>query len=316
MSRRSGRARPRSERRQQAVVIMSTPCASCGHPLDGVYCSRCGEERLDPRKLTVRYFLTHTVPSEILDLDGKVWRTFKLLMFRPGFLAVEYASGRRRLYVKPLRALLIVIVTYTLITAGRTIFTLGIPGTDMKVSTVPAAFPAGKSIGATLFQVDRFGILRRLYEVKMGPVERATDDVRDRFSAVLNAAATGLSFTSVVLLALAFYACFHRRRHLLVEHLVFSMNYLSFLLISSLILVSAFRLREHGTPFVLASLLAVMIWQLAYLAVSIRRFYLPDSRRIVAWPMVGLLAALFNLLNAFFITAVQFAAGAFAIWWL
>src|SRR5262245_39781968 len=118
---------------------MSVTCASCGHPLDGPFCSRCGEERLDPGKLTLWHFITSSLPGEVFDLDSKIWRTLRLLLFRPGFLALEYAAGRRRPYVKPLRVLLTAIIVYALSTASGNNFTLGWRNTDIKLSTVPVS---------------------------------------------------------------------------------------------------------------------------------------------------------------------------------
>src|SRR5205809_6737743 len=87
-------------------------CASCSQPLTGRFCSNCGEEAHDPTSLTVRHFLTHTLAHETLHIDGKIWRTLRLLFFKPGFLAAEYAAGRRRPYVNPVRIFLIAIVAY------------------------------------------------------------------------------------------------------------------------------------------------------------------------------------------------------------
>lgn len=289
---------------------MSLMCASCGHPSDGRYCARCGEERLDPRKLTVWYFVSHTLVSEVADLDGKIWRTLRLLLFRPAFLALEYSAGRRKPYVQPLRVLLTAMIVYALSTQGGVGFTIGIPRSEIKLSTVPAPFPAGKSIDSTLYTIDRFDVLRRMYEEKQGPVERAQADVQQLFSGSLNAAATLLTFISVVLLATVLYAGFHRRRRLFVENVVFSMNYFSFVFVSFLPVVLAMKLK---LTFALPLLFAFQLWQLTYLAVSIRRFYLPDSQKVIAWPAAAALALLLYVLNSFFITAVQFTAGAVAI---
>jgi len=284
--------------------------------LDGPYCSRCGEERLDPAKLTVWHFLTRSVPAEVFDLDSKIWRTLWLLLSRPGFLAIEYAAGRRRRYVKPLRVLLTVIVVYALSTASGSNYTLGWKDTQFKLSVAPAPLPAGQSVDNTLLRIDRFGILGRMYGEKMGPVDRATDDVRGRFSGMLNAVATPLSFTSVALFALALYACFRRRRALFVEHAVFSMHYFSFVLLSSLILIfgMSIGLKKSGFVFIGLWIFSVTLWQFAYLAVAIRRFYFAKSRKAVARAFAVVLAALLYVLNSFFITAVQFLAGAVAIW--
>jgi hypothetical protein len=297
-----------------SAVETPAVCASCGRPLAGErYCSSCGEEVLDPSKLTLRYFLTHSVLHELLNVDGKIWRTLKLLLFRPGFLAREYAAGRRRPYVGPVRVLLVTIILYVLATQSGIGFTLDIGA--FKLSTAPAPMSPGRSIGATLESVDRFGILEGMFTEKLGPVANASDETRARFNRLLDGFATPLSFTTVLLVALTLYALFHRRRPLLVEHAVFSMHAYSFVLLSLLFVVLVMRLRlTTSFAFTISLLLAVMVWQFAYLAVGVRRFYFAESPRpALAWFASVSLAVLVYLLNSLYITAIQFAGGAYAI---
>ena len=288
-------------------------CASCGHAVAGAYCSSCGEEVLDASKLTLRHFLTHTVVHELLNFDGKIWRTLRLLLFRPGFLAIEYSAGRRRPYVNPLRVLIVAIVVYVLATQGGVGFTLGIGGFKLNIAPVPMS---SISIGGTLDQVDRFEILERMFVERFGPAENATREQRDRFNRMLNGFATPLSFTTVFVMALLLYACFHRRRPLLVEHMVFSMHYFSAALLWLLLplLVFWLGLARLSVPAALASLLLVQVWHLAYLTIATRRFYFAADRTwLVVWPVSAIVAVVAYLLSSLFLTAVQFAGAAFAI---
>ena len=294
---------------------VSTPasCASCGHAIDGAYCSRCGEEVLDPTKLTLRHFLTRTVVHELFNFDGKIWRTLGLLLFRPGFLALEYAAGRRRAYVNPVRVLLVAIIVYVLAQGGSG-FTLGSGG--LRLSIAPAPVSPERSISGTFFQTDRFGILERMFVERFGSPESASNELRSRFNRMLNVFSTPLSFTAVFLVALTLYACFHRRRSLLVEHVVFAMHYYSFALLTLLLVMLAFRLNAGrlGMTVMLAVLPLVMIWQIVYLARAIRRFYFAAVRnRVTAWTVSAVAAAGGYLLNSLFITVLQFAGAAFAI---
>jgi len=289
-------------------------CPSCGQRLIGQnYCSHCGEEVLDARKLTLRYFLTSSVLNEILNVDGKIWRTLKLLLFRPGFLAREYAAGRRRPYVGPVRVLIVAIILYVLATQSGIGFTLDIG--PIKLSTAPAPMSPDRSIGATLQSVDRFGILEGMFTEKLGPVASASDETRARFNRLLDGFATPLSFTTVLFVALTLYALFHRRRPLLVEHAVFSMHAYSFVLLSLLGVVLVMRLRlTSNFAFGIALLLCVMVWQFAYLAIGIRRFYFAERPPPwLAWVASVVLAVFVYLLNSLYITAIQFVAGAYAI---
>jgi hypothetical protein len=39
---------------------------SCDAPLSGPYCSQCGERTIEPKALTLRHFLVHTVAAMLL----------------------------------------------------------------------------------------------------------------------------------------------------------------------------------------------------------------------------------------------------------
>ena len=52
----------------------------------------------------VREFL-HDAAEEVFSVDGKLWRTLKLLFLQPGALTVELVNGRRASSVKPLRTI-------------------------------------------------------------------------------------------------------------------------------------------------------------------------------------------------------------------
>ena len=115
-------------------------CASCGEELGGPYCARCGERVLDAESRTIRHFLMRTVPQELFDVDGKLWRTFRALLFRPGFVSREYSAGRRTLYLSPLRLLLTSIVLYALATQGGLLITLTMGRVSLSIAPTTAPF--------------------------------------------------------------------------------------------------------------------------------------------------------------------------------
>ena len=69
---------------------------------DGSLLRAVRPEANGPTSATVREFL-HDAAEELFSVDGKLWRTLKLLFLRPGTLTVELVNGRRASYVKPLR---------------------------------------------------------------------------------------------------------------------------------------------------------------------------------------------------------------------
>jgi hypothetical protein len=50
--------------------------------------------------------------SELTSLDGKVWRSIRYLVSRPGFLTLEHNAGRRAWYMPPVRLYLVLSVAY------------------------------------------------------------------------------------------------------------------------------------------------------------------------------------------------------------
>lgn len=74
-------------------------CPNCGATITGRFCSNCGQHAHPNRKLT-------GVISEFLyglwNFDTKAWRTFPMLVLRPGTLTRNYVYGKRARYLAPL----------------------------------------------------------------------------------------------------------------------------------------------------------------------------------------------------------------------
>jgi hypothetical protein len=94
-------------------------CCNCGAPLHGPFCSACGQEArpLDPPLRVVARDFAH----ELLDVDGRIFRSLRRLFLSPGFLTRELFLGRRARWVSPLRLYLIFSVAYfAVLTLGGT----------------------------------------------------------------------------------------------------------------------------------------------------------------------------------------------------
>ena len=85
--------------------IDASACTNCGTALAGSYCSSCGQKTA-PLAPTLGYFV-HELTHELLHVDGKIFRSLRLLLTRPGFLTREIFAGRRASYVSPIRLYLI-----------------------------------------------------------------------------------------------------------------------------------------------------------------------------------------------------------------
>jgi hypothetical protein len=76
-------------------------CHNCGTAASGNFCAACGQETV-LHVASAREFL-HEFIGHYVALEGKLWKTLALLLFRPGMLTAEYIAGRRTRFVQPLR---------------------------------------------------------------------------------------------------------------------------------------------------------------------------------------------------------------------
>jgi len=76
-------------------------CLNCGATVEERYCTRCGQENLEPKE-SVGHLIGHFF-ADITHFDSKLFITLKDLIIRPGFLTREYVAGRRMAYLNPIR---------------------------------------------------------------------------------------------------------------------------------------------------------------------------------------------------------------------
>lgn len=85
-------------------------CENCYAPVEGLFCSNCGQE-VEPK---LKYFWTvflHIL-DDIFSFDSRAVRTTKPLMINPGFLTQEYIQGRRVHYVPPIKLYLFISIIF------------------------------------------------------------------------------------------------------------------------------------------------------------------------------------------------------------
>jgi hypothetical protein len=79
-------------------------CGNCGTPLGGAFCRACGQKAVGPDVSLHDFF--HEAFEEFAHVDGKILRTLRLLVTRPGLLTKEFLEGRRVRYISPFRVYL------------------------------------------------------------------------------------------------------------------------------------------------------------------------------------------------------------------
>lgn len=92
---------------QQPVNI----CANCGRTVEILYCSSCGEKRIQDRDRRISSLIAGELELW-LNFDSKIFRTVALLSRHPGRLTMEFWNGRRNRYVRPFQLLIILNLFY------------------------------------------------------------------------------------------------------------------------------------------------------------------------------------------------------------
>lgn len=97
------------------MIEKTRPCRNCASPLSGSFCAECGQKDVDLERPFGA--LIAEIAREAVDIDGRAWRTARMLFRHPGLLTSEYLAGRRRIYTPPLRLYLVVSVSFFLLMA-------------------------------------------------------------------------------------------------------------------------------------------------------------------------------------------------------
>ncbi|MCI4643870.1 MAG: DUF3667 domain-containing protein [Hyphomonadaceae bacterium] len=76
-------------------------CKNCGAVLEDTYCGDCGQRGKEVRRPVIG--LVQDVLIDTLALDGKLFRSIRLLVIWPGRLARHYLDGKRASHTAPFR---------------------------------------------------------------------------------------------------------------------------------------------------------------------------------------------------------------------
>jgi hypothetical protein len=220
-----------------AGAALPARCLDCGAVVTGKHCAQCGQAA-DVHVLSMRE-VVGDVAHSLLHLDSRVWRTLRLLAFRPGELTREFIAGRHQRYLPPFRLYLAISILFFALSAvlpdsggadgkGGTIFSAG--AIDAPEELKKELEAEGMSRAEIEDATKRGGSCRM--EISESPAlddfeaafNRACEQIRadggKRFSERFTATAPKLMFVFLPLIAAVALLFYWRPRRLYAEHLV------------------------------------------------------------------------------------------------
>ncbi len=269
-------------------------CRNCGTITQGNFCQQCGQAT-HLHVPSAREFL-HEFVAHYVALEGKLWHSLKLLIFKPGLLTREYIEGRRVRYVEPLRLYLSFSIIFFFIFKMSGVPIYGMNGEDAMVAVnsttktvsaeIRAAQEAKKAQELEQGQRDAVqelqgvsqGLSRSIEKFFALPYERQQEVVSRAFYSYTPYAIFLMMPVFAMYLKLLYLGSGRRYG----EHFLFALhsNAFAFLMLSLFFLA-------HNWPFFR---FVLMTWLVFYLPTAMRRVY-GGGRIITAlrWVVLGCL---------------------------
>jgi hypothetical protein len=187
-------------------------CPGCSAKVSTPFCPTCGESRLSPRDLTLRGLFDQLIEA-FSSLDGRLLRSFRLLVTSPGALTVAYVAGRRKSYSGPVQLFLIANVLFFAVQSL----------THMNVFSSPLA--------DHLHIQDWQEVAQRLVARHLAASGTTLDLYEPIFDRAVVVYAKSLIVLMVVPFALLLPIAFYRDRRPVVTHVVFAFHLYALLLL-------------------------------------------------------------------------------------
>jgi thiamine biosynthesis protein ThiS len=243
----------------------SWQCATCSQTGSGSFCQHCGEKKPSPHDFSLHHFFTHAL-GEFFHFDSKIFRTFRLLFTRPGFLAAEYIRGCRKPYLHPFQLFFVANLLYFFLQP-----VIGWSGLRTPLYIHMHMMPYS-------------GLASRMVAERILAKGTTLKDFTATFNHVVDVQARTLVVVMVPLLALLLALVQWRKRRFFGEHMVFALHFTAFWLIAMFILLYGGSvivlkwLAHRGMRFPDAQVDAFLfpvtrLLQAIYLYVAFRVFY-------------------------------------------
>lgn len=198
------------EQGEQGREVDSARCVTCSTQLHGPFCHACGERVLTSRDYRLVTFLREAAAG-VLDVDSRLWRSFRALLLEPGHLTAEHLRGRRQPWLAPLQVFLLANLLFfgVLTTVG-----------GFNTFTTMLRYQRNMPYGS---------VVRELVDRKAPPSTAQATEYERRFDEATPRYANSLVILLVPMFALGFKLLDRRRAY--VHYLIFSLHFVAYMLL-------------------------------------------------------------------------------------
>jgi hypothetical protein len=201
-----------SERERVVPEVATWSCPTCRRDIATAFCPRCGETAVDGRDLTSRG-LARQAFETFVAVDGKLMRSFRMLLLRPGELSLAYVRGQRVAFTGPFRVFLF----------ANMLFFAAQSLTDASV--------VGTSLQSHLHEQDWSGIAQRLVARRLVALRTTLELYGPAFDHAVVLNAKSLIILMVLPFTGALALTFLPARRPFVAHAVFALHFYAFLML-------------------------------------------------------------------------------------
>jgi len=252
--------------RPAATPDTALRCLNCNTPLTGKYCVECGQPNhtvVAPLWETIEEFF-----GNHFGLDTRFFHSVIPLLIRPGFLTREYCAGRRERYIKPLRLYLFTSILFFFCAAW-------LAAKPVHSASATSGHPTNATVQKDLKPLSADEKPKLSGRLATG-IARIEADPNAFATTLLYHTVPKAMFIFLPLVALLLKLLYIRRKHLYMEHLIFTLHShaVFFLVLLPGVFVHALS-RHYGWPAIVDTGTDKLIswYLLIYLLLALRNFY-------------------------------------------
>ncbi|PCJ83243.1 MAG: hypothetical protein COA57_11690 [Flavobacteriales bacterium] len=195
-----------------------THCTNCNTELKSAFCHECGEKVMDEKDRSFKALVGQFIDA-LTSADGKLLKSIRYLITKPGFLTEQFIQGKRKSYTKPINLFLLINLLYFILVPH--------PSFDLPLKTQLHGQPHKK-------------IAQKLLDNKLASKNLTLENYEPVYNSHSRNVSKTLMILNVPLFAL-FLLLFHWKRKLYYsEHFIFSLHFYSIIMLFLIVVMVAF----------------------------------------------------------------------------